>query len=367
MTVPNSAENRLEGLSQILVDSKIDAYLSFTAVNMGYLAGLHEEGGERLLFLALHSSGQVAMIAPALAKTQAEKSGLNDIRTWIDGEDPYQLAHGLFSEWNVKRVAVDDETRASILLALQNSNANVKFLPGQEAISRLMRNKSAGELDCLREAGRIADLALANVKSKFKPGQTEWHINEVLSQEMQSLGGRPQFCIIATGQNSAEPHHMTDQSEVKQGDVAVIDYGCVYKDYMSDVTRTFCFGTPTSQQSKVYQTVYDAHMAARQAIRPGVTAESVDKAARDVIDAAGYGEFFVHRTGHGLGRRVHEEPYICKGNSFELEEGNVFSIEPGIYLPGQFGVRIENIVAVTADGHESLNGEPSPHMEVLSA
>ena len=153
---------------------------------------------------------------------------------------------------------------------------------------------------------------------------------------------------------------MTGQTELKPGDVIVMDYGCIVGGYMSDITRTVCLGESSAEQRKVYETVYAAHMAGRNAIAPGVPAEEVDRATRKVIDEAGYGEFFVHRTGHGLGMRVHEEPYICEGNGHRLEVGNVFSIEPGIYLPGKFGVRIENIVTVTKDGHESLNAEPSP-------
>jgi Xaa-Pro aminopeptidase len=174
------------------------------------------------------------------------------------------------------------------------------------------------------------------------------------------------FAIVATGANGAEPHHHTDESLIGGGDILIMDFGCQYHGYMSDITRTVAVGEPDAEAKHVYKVVYDAHMAARAVIRAGVTAGEIDAAARGVIESAGYGDYFVHRTGHGLGMRVHEEPYIMPGSDEVIEEGDCFSIEPGIYLPGRFGVRIENIVACTASGHKSFNAEPSAELTVIS-
>ena len=359
--------SRINQMSPVLEELGIDAFFATTAVTMGYLSGLHEEGGERLLMLALSKTGKARLIAPALARTQAERSGIADIRTWNDGEDPMKLIQELASDWNLEssRIAVDDEMRSSILLDLQRTLRRTEFVAGQPVLSELTRKKDAYELGCLRKAGSMADGALAPVLSEIRVGTTEWEINESLQRNMRKLGGEPAFCIVATGANGAEPHHMTDQTPLKLGDVVVMDYGCSFEGYKSDITRVVALGESTEEQRKVYEIVYRAFMAGRNAIAPGVLAEDVDKATRKVIEDEGYGEFFVHRTGHGLGMRIHEEPYICAGNKHKLEVGNVFSIEPGIYLPGKFGVRIENIVAVTENGHESMNAEPSPTLLVV--
>lgn len=356
--------SRLNQLAQVLQNRGIDTYFCTSAVTMGYLAGFFEEGGERLLILAVDKSGQARMLAPALARTQAERSGLTDVRSWFDGEDPLRLIAELSQDWDLSgaTIAVDDEMRSAILLDLQRVLPGVTFTAGQPVLSDLMRIKDANELENLRRAGAAADQSLMPVLEKIGIGTTEQQVNEELQRMMRKLGGDPAFCIVATGAHGAEPHHMTGSSKIQRGDVLIMDYGCSVEGYKSDITRTVVIGEATDEQNKVYETVYAAFMAARSAIRPGVRAEDVDKAARKVIDEAGFGEYFVHRTGHGLGMRIHEEPYICAGNKHELEVGNVFSIEPGIYLPGKFGVRIENIVAVTADGHESLNAEPSPTM-----
>ncbi len=341
--------------------NNIGAVLCSSSVTMGYLAGLHEEGGERLLVLAVGKSGKSRLIAPALAETQAKKSGLEDIRTWRDGQDPYRLIRELADDWHLGQsvVAVDDEMRSSILLELQTTLPTIQFRAAQPVLSALMRIKGPDEIALLKRAGAVADDALDPTLAQLRPGMTEWQVHELLTESMRSAGSQPNFCIVATGAHGAEPHHGTSQTVIEKGDVLVMDYGCSIDGYMSDITRTVVLGAPSPEQCSVYDTVYRAHMAAREAIRPGVLAEEIDKAARRVIVEAGYGDFFIHRTGHGLGLRIHEEPYICAGNQHRLEPGNVFSIEPGIYLPGRFGVRIENIVAVTEDGHESMNAEPS--------
>ncbi|MBS1714038.1 MAG: aminopeptidase P family protein [Armatimonadetes bacterium] len=367
MSTSAARDTRMGALASALTRHGRSAYFCTSGVTMNYLAGFQEEGGERLLTLVVGADGKNCLIAPALTRNQAERSGLQDVRVWSDGEDPIGLVKGLLDEWGCADGAfsVDDEMRSSLLLALQSALPQATFTAGHGLLGELTRIKDPGEIAKLKKAGDIADSSLADVLSKVKPGTTEWAVNELLGAEMSRRGGVPVFAIVATGAHGAEPHHHTGQTAVAEGDVVVLDYGCQYEGYLSDITRTVVVGRPTAEQSQVYRIVYDAHMAAREAIRPGVAAEDVDRAARRVIDDAGYGEFFVHRTGHGLGMRVHEEPYICKGNSHALEVGNVFSIEPGIYLPGRFGVRIENIVAVTDDGHESMNAEPTADITVV--
>lgn len=359
--MPTATGSRIEQLAETLQDEGIDAFFATSGVTMRYLAGLGEEGGERLLTLAINNRGETRLICPALSEQQARRAGIEDVRPWRDGEDPMAHIGQLAEDWNLKSaiIAVDDEMRASILLQLQAALPAALFKAGQSTLSALMRRKDSNEIAAMRKAGAIADKALSSGLEAIRPGATELEVAEALMSAMKRLGGAPTFCIVATGKNGAEPHHMSDSTRVAQGDVVIMDFGCDVDGYQSDITRTVCCGSASDEARRVYEVVLAAHMAARSAIKPGVSCGFVDRAAREVIEQAGYGEYFVHRTGHGIGMRVHEEPYIVGGSEVALLEGDCFSVEPGIYLPGKFGVRIENIVAVTKDGHESLNAEPA--------
>lgn len=352
---------RLNKLARQLQESGIDAFFGWDAVTLGYLHGFNEGAGERFSTVAVHADGRTAMICPALSVNQAERAGLTNIRAWRDGEDPLALFRQLAEDWNLKSsiLSVDAEMPARMLLDMQSVLPAALFKHGDSLVSSLMRVKDSSEVANLKRAGEIADQAFPAALAAIRPGITEREIESVLMDEMRRLGGTPTFCIIATGANAAEPHHFSDNTQVKEGESVIMDFGCLYEGYHSDITRTVTVGKASDELKKVYRSVYDAHMSARGSIRVGELAENVDRAARSVIDAAGFGEFFMHRTGHGIGRRIHEAPYIVAGNSQPLEAGECFSVEPGIYLPGNLGVRIENIVTVTPEGHMSLNAEPA--------
>jgi Xaa-Pro aminopeptidase len=287
---------------------------------------------------------------------------MQDVRPWNDGQDPLVHVVQLVEDWNLRSgiVAVEDDMRAQMLLQMQERLPAVLFKPGQEVIANLMGRKEPEEIEAMRKAGEIADKALAAAIAAIRPGVTEREVGDKLVAEMTRMGGGPGFCIIASGTNGAEPHHGTDDSVIKEGDVIVMDYGCSVDGYPSDITRTVACGKASEEAHKVYKIVYEAFMAGRNAAKKGVPCEEVDRAARKVIDSAGYGEFFMHRVGHGIGMRGHEDPYMIEGNKLPLATGHCFSVEPGIYLPGNLGVRIENIVTITEDGCLSLNAEPSP-------
>lgn len=339
----------------------MDAFFAWDAVTLGYLHDFNEGAAERFSTMAINAAGETAMICPALSVNQAVRAGISNIRSWRDGEDPLALFKQLSEEWNLKSaiVAVDPEMPARMLLGMQSVLPAALFRHGENLVEALMRIKDASELDSLLKAGSIADAALPAALAALRPGVTEKDIESVLTEEMRRLGGEPTFCIIAAGGNAAEPHHYSDNTPINEGDTVIMDFGCLYEGYNSDITRTVCLGSASDEIKRVYRSVYDAHMSARETIRAGEAAENVDRAARKVIDEAGFGEFFMHRTGHGIGRRVHEAPYIVAGNQEPLRVGECFSVEPGIYLPGRLGVRIENIVTVTAEGHRSLNAEPA--------
>lgn len=360
---------RIERLAGVLRDEGIDAYLAWSPDSLSYLADYHEHGGRRLLVVGISPQGQDWIVCPSMSVGPAQRAGFSRIDAWNDGEDPIPLVMGMAEAWSLRSgiVAVDDEMPAHILLRLQEALPAALFRTGGRLLARLTAIKEPREIDLLREAGRRTDEVFEEVQPQIRAGMTERQIERLLVDGMARRGLTPYFAIIASGPNGADPHHLTGERTLQRGDVVVVDFGGDLEGYKSDITRMVCIGEPTEEQARVHDTVYRAHMAAREAIRPGVTGEQVDAAARKVIEDAGYGEYFVHRTGHGIGMRGQEDPFIVAGNDEPLEVTNCFSIEPGIYLPGRFGVRIENIVTVTQDGHESLNADPSPTLVVCDA
>jgi len=359
--------DRIAKLAEQIQSSGADAFLAWHPISMGYLHGFREGSHERLMVLAIRSSGEVVLICPALSQTQARRAGIQNIRSWKDGEDAYALFADLADQWDLRTaiILVDDELPAHMLLRMQEVLPAALFKPGQQVLSRLMRYKDEQELDMMKRAAVIADRALDPALKQLKTGMSEKDLAEILKNEMSRHGGTPTFCIVATGANSAEPHHETDDTEIKPGDVVLLDYGCSVSGYNSDTTRVVCFGEPSTEAKKVYDVVFRAQEAGRDVIRAGVPAQEIDRACRKVIQDAGYGDQFVHRTGHGIGLRGHEDPYIVEGNDHPVEIGDCFSVEPGIYLPGKFGVRIENIVTPTENGHDSFNEEPPSQLSVI--
>ncbi len=362
-------QSRLNRFQQILADAGIDAYFACTPVSMGYLSGFFEDPHERMMMIAFRPGGDPAMIAPSLSATHAAHTGISDIRTWSDGEDPAEVFASLASDWNLKTgvIGVDDEMPASFLVPMQATLPAALFKAAGNQMAQLRKVKDESELDAMRRAAKIADRALAEAIGMIASGVSERNVADTLFDAMRSKGGNPTFAIVAVGANGAEPHHLSGDDRIKAGDMVVMDWGCEIDRYQSDMTRTLACGNATDEAKLVYRTVYKAQAEARAAIRPGVPAEDIDAAAREVITDSGYGEYFIHRTGHGIGMVGHEPPHIVAGNAEPIVVGQCFSVEPGIYLPGKFGVRIENIVAVTEDGHESFNEEPSEELiEIVS-
>jgi Xaa-Pro aminopeptidase len=351
---------RIEKLAGALRDSGVDCYLAWDAKSMGYLHGYFENAHERFLVLAIDAKGEVRMICPSLAETQARRVGISNIESWSDGEDPVRLFSKLADDWNLKSgiIAIDPTMPSRQLLQLQAALPAALFRDGESLLASLMARKDADELAALQAAANVADEAWVEVKPQIHAGMTEREVADLLKSAMSKRGGSPQFFIVAAGAMGAEPHHISDGTVIRDGDVVICDFGCEVDGYQSDITRTICVGEPSAKAREVYDVVLKAHHAARAVVRPGVTGEEVDAAARKVIDDAGYGDAFFHRTGHGIGMSGHELPNMVQGNTAPLQAGNCFSIEPGIYLAGEFGVRIENIVTCTETGGRSFNAEP---------
>ena len=331
--------------------------------NLRWLLGFAPLYDERLCLL-LAGPERVAMVMPALnaQQTAAHVPELDLVR-WADEAGPGAalgdaLAAVAPAGAVAGPVAVDPEMRADHLLALQAALGDRATLDATSVIGPLREVKDATELGLLTRSAQVADLAMTAALEACGAGMSELDLAEVIATTFRAHGCEPEFAIVGAGAHGAFPHHESGPARLAAGDAVVIDLGAIRDGYHSDITRMAFLGEPTDRYREVHAVVDAAVAAALAAVRPGATCGAVDAAARGAIDAAGFGEFFVHRTGHGLGLSGHEPPYVMDGSGVVLREGMVFSIEPGIYLPGEFGVRLEDIVHVTAHGGERFSTLP---------
>jgi Xaa-Pro aminopeptidase len=331
--------------------------------DLRYLLGREGGSHERLTSLVIPADGPPALVvpkleAPGFADVPTAELGI-EVVTWVDGDDPYAVTAELLGK--PSRVAVSDFTPALHVLALRAALPGVDQVLAGPIVRELRMRKDEAEVAALRKAGAAIDRVHARVGEWLRAGRTEAEVGADIAAAIVEEGhALADFVIVASGPNGASPHHSLSERVIEAGDVVVVDIGGpIPEGYNSDSTRTYSVGEPRDADVlATYEVLRVAQQAAVDAVRPGVTAASIDAAAREVIAAAGFGEFFIHRTGHGIGLDVHEEPYIVGGNELILEPGMAFSVEPGIYQPGRWGARIEDIVVVTEDGVESLNLRP---------
>jgi D-alanyl-D-alanine dipeptidase len=334
-----------------------DAVVVAPSPDLAYLAGYDPMPLERPTLLILRPDRHPVVLVPELERPLAAASpgGAHaELVGWVDGVDPYVAAAQLLPSSG--RVVVGDRIWGSHLLALQAVLPGVTFAAASPVLGRLRAIKDADELDALRRAAAAADATFDDVCELPFAGRREEEVAADLARLLVEHGhDRADFTIVASGPNAASPHHEPGARTIERGDAVVLDFGGPLDGYFSDTTRTVVVGEPPDGFEPVYAIVREAQAAAVEAVRPGVAIQEVDRAARRVISDGGYGERFVHRTGHGIGLEVHEPPYAVEGDVTALEPGMTFSVEPGIYLEGRFGVRIEDIVVVTTDGVERLN------------
>jgi len=330
--------------------------------DLRYLIGSRAQTFERLTALVVPSAGEPTVVLPRMELAALRESAVADldltVRDWVDGDDPYRLVADALGGGTVA-TAVTDSMPALHLLPLADVLGVVPVL-GTAVMAGLRMVKDLAEIDALRTAGAAIDRVHARVPQFLVPGRTEAEVATDITEAIVAEGhSEAAFVIVGSGPHGADPHHECSDRVLQTGDIVVVDIGGpVEPGYNSDSTRTYSLGEPAPKIAEQYAVLQRAQAAAVASVRPGVTAEQVDAAARDVLADAGLAEYFVHRTGHGIGLSVHEEPYIVAGNDLPLAEGMAFSIEPGIYLPGQWGARIEDIVIVTADGALSVNNRP---------
>lgn len=326
-----------------------------------YLTGYDAPPLERLTALVLRPGEEPTLVLPELERARAADSAAADVTrmtTWRDGEDPYRAIARLLSGVG-GRLAVSDRMWAVHLIELRRAVGDVEFSTASEILAPLRAVKDDQEVELLAAAGRAGDAAFDALLATPLEGMFESDVARGLGERLLDAGQESvAFAIVASGPNAASPHHLPGRRRIERGDAVVLDFGGRVGGYCSDETRTVAVKEASAEIAEVHEVVRRAQQAAFEAAHPGVPAQDVDAAARRVIQDAGYGEAFIHRTGHGIGLEEHEPPYIVEGNDEPLLPGMCFSIEPGIYLPGRFGVRIEDIVALTDTGVRRLNEAP---------
>lgn len=353
--------NRLRRAAQEAVKAGVSGLVITPGYDLRYLTGSRAQTFERLTALVVPASGRPTVVAPRMELAALRDSAIGDldipISDWVDGENPYELVRAALGSSGT--VAVTESMPALHLLPLTDLIGTVPVL-ATGVLRRLRMVKDASEIDALRKAGAAIDRVHALVPELLAPGRTEAQVAADIAEAIVAEGhSEVAFIIVGSGPHGADPHHECSDRELRAGDIVVVDIGGSYEPgYNSDSTRTYSIGDPDPDVAQRISILEQAQQAAVHAARPGATAESVDAAARRVLTEAGMGEAFVHRTGHGIGLSVHEEPYIVEGNDLVLEPGMAFSIEPGVYFPGQWGARIEDIVVVTESGCESVNLRP---------
>ncbi|MET0469118.1 MAG: Xaa-Pro peptidase family protein [Aeromicrobium sp.] len=338
----------------------IDALLVTPGADLRYLTGYVALPLERLTCLVLPAHGDPTLVVPALERHAAVASGVDvQIATWGETDDPFALVADLVGE--ATTIGLDDHMWASRVFAFGEAMPFADQVLAGSLVQQLRIRKDATEIAALREAGAAIDRVHLRMAEWLRPGRTERAVGADIARAIIDEGHTTvDFVIVGSGPNGASPHHELSDRVIQEGDPVVVDIGgTVAAGYCSDSTRNYLAGgTVDPEYAAAYAVLEAAQQAQLEHARPGVTAESVDAVGRQIIADAGYGDLFIHRTGHGIGQETHEEPYIVEGSDLVLQEGMAFSIEPGIYFDGRFGARIEDIAVCTADGLEVLNNTP---------
>lgn len=352
---------RLGAVAAAVRGSGIDALLLTPGPDLRYVTGYDAKQLERLTCLVVPAAGDPFLLVPQLELKAAQASpaaGLGvEMVTWGETESPFGMISGRLP--GPRSVALSDRMWALHVLEFARTFPGATQHLASTVLSPLRIRKSAAEVQALRAAGAAIDRVHAAVPRWLRPGSTERQAGAKIAEAILAEGhATADFVIVGSGPNAASPHHEVSDRVLQAGDVVVVDIGgTMPSGYCSDCTRTYAIGEPPADFAKYYAVLKDAQDQACEKAGPGVPAQEVDRTARGIIADAGYGDWFIHRTGHGIGLETHEDPYIVEGNATPLAEGMAFSVEPGIY-PGPHGARIEDIVVCTADGHERLNNAP---------
>lgn len=358
-------QQRLEKLRAAILSHGLDGVALMPGPNMIYVSDIHCHVSERPIVLFIPADDEPAIIIPKLEAMKAEAGGVpaGRIFAWGDEEGYTGAFQAACAQLELSDYLLGVE---ALRMRVLESELLHRYAPGislthAEPITDGLRlSKDGAEIETLQRAAVVAETALRNLLPKIKIGQTEKQIAMLLTQELIAAGTEavPFLPIVSAGPNAASPHAVPTTRPVQAGDLLVIDWGAMIDGYISDITRTFAIGQPETEFVQIYNLVREANEQGKRASRPGASGQDIDRAARAVIRKAGYGDYFIHRTGHGLGMETHEHPSLLEGNNDPLPIGAVFTVEPGIYIPGRVGVRIEDDVVITPDGHHSFTTLP---------
>ncbi|MEX0954957.1 MAG: aminopeptidase P family protein [Rhizobiaceae bacterium] len=351
---------RLTALRETMKRSGTDLVALGPGSHMQWLVGFHPHADERPCLLLVSQSGECFLMPVLNAEGSREETDIA-FHNWADDEGPdAALASALkaIGAKDARSVVVDETMRADFALLLLGALPGAKHAFTDDTVGALRMRKSESEFAMLKTSAAVADRAMQLAFGSIRPGMSERELATIISDHFASEGAATLFTIVGGGPNGAFPHHQSGERKFVEGDAVVIDIGARKGGFPSDITRMVAVGRPPDGYEEVHAVVERAVQAAMNAARPGVKAKDVDAAARTVIADAGYGKYFVHRTGHGLGIDGHEPPYITASSETVLEEGMVFSLEPGIYLPARFGIRLEDIVILRTDGPEIFSSLP---------
>ncbi|MFS4109345.1 aminopeptidase P family protein [Streptomyces sp. PD-S100-1] len=349
---------RMDRAARAAADAGLAGLLVAPGPDMVWLTGYAPTAvTERLTLLVLAPGQDPVLVVPTLEAPDAEQAPgapALTLRDWTDGKDPYAVTAALLDRTG--RFGISDNAWAMHLLGLQQTLPGAAYTSLTTALPMLRAVKDAAELELMAAAAAAADATFEEIRKVPFSGRRESEIGAELAGLLRLFGhSQVDFTIVGSGPNGANPHHEMGDRVIERGDMVVLDFGGLKDGYGSDTTRTVHVGEPTDEERRVHDIVREAQEAGFRAVRPGVACQEIDRAARAVIAEAGYGEYFIHRTGHGIGVTTHEPPYMIEGEEQPLVPGMCFSVEPGVYLPGRFGVRIEDIVTVTEDGGRRLN------------
>ncbi|WP_044894511.1 M24 family metallopeptidase [Bacillus alveayuensis] len=355
---------RLQNLSIWLKENDISFAFITSTPNVFYLSNFYSDPHERLLALAAFPDHEPMLICPQMEVSQAKQAGWSyDIIGYSDIDNPWDLISKYINNKNihVNQIAVEkSHLTMERYEQIHTYFSSASFLNVEEKLRELRMIKDETEIAILRQAAELADFGVEIGVKALAEGKTELEVIAAIEFELKKKGVREMSfaTMVLTGEKTAAPHGVPGLAQIKKGDFVLFDLGVVLDGYCSDITRTVAFGEATEQQKEIYQTVLKAQLTAIDACKPGVEIGQIDKTARTVIEQAGYGEYFTHRVGHGLGIDVHEYPSMNSTNTTPLQQGMVFTIEPGIYIPDIGGVRIEDDVLITKDGVEILTKYP---------
>jgi len=351
---------RVESLKKLGRDAQIDAFLINSEKNMKYFAGFSTLSLERFagIIIPVETSTPIVVVSKLEVEKTREQSLFKEVRSYDDSENPAVLLHKIIKESMLEKAVfgVEWSLPFKFYRMLAECSHRIKVKDTSNFFSQLRSIKSAEELEKMEKAASIIEEGIKAGIDFIKPGVTELNISFEIEKTIKQNGGESvPFCLVLSGSKSAFPHGETSNRKIGKKDVVLMDVGAVYEGYHADLTRTVFVGEATNSQRDIYETVSKAQEAAIKTVKTGIEAEKVDSVARKIIENAGYGRYFTHRTGHGLGLDVHEEPYIAPGNKTVLKPNMSFTIEPGIYLVGEFGVRIEDDIVVSTKKGKLLN------------